>query len=100
MKTIILLPHIILAIVSLSYASGVVIATRKRNMPQAKNRVKRMWQTTIAVMLSGIGLSIVSKAPLGRSCLSLLSVLGLVLAAHFYERTVREKTGCPYLDSL
>lgn len=89
-----------LAVLSLSFASGVIIATKKQNLDTALSRTKTMWYGTISTVFSGIFLAIITGSSFGRTCTTLLTFLILVLIAHYYQRAVRQKTGCPYLDEL
>jgi riboflavin transporter FmnP len=100
MITFILLSHILLAVLSLGFASGVIIATRKQNLDIALSRTKTMWYGTISTVFSGVFLAIITGSSFGRTCTTLLTFLVLVLIAHYYQRAARQKTGCPYLDEL
>ena len=98
MITIILFIHILLAVVSLVFATGVIIATKKLDLISAHNRTRPMWRGTLATLVSGLILAAAAHAAFGRTCLMMTTFLLVVLAAHYYERSVRLKTGCPYLD--
>jgi hypothetical protein len=98
--TSILLCHILLAVLSLGFATGVIIATKKKNLDTALGRTKTMWFGTISTVVSGILLAVITRSSFGRTCTALLIFLVLVLIAHYYQRAVRQKIGCPYLDGL
>ncbi len=88
MITLILVTHVLLAVMSLAFAMGVIWGTRKHDFTAVSNRVKRMWQGTVAATLSGFILSFMSHSPIGQACLSSLSLITIILAAHYYQRSV------------
>ena len=92
MNSILLLAHVSLAILSIVYALGVVLVTRKRKFDVATVRAKRMWQSTITAMLSGILLAYTTHAVISSTCVSLMSLLVVVSLAHLYLRTARQKS--------
>jgi len=91
MVTVILLIHIFLAVVSLGYATGVIDASRKQKLEAAATRTKIMWYGTMSTVGSGIFLTIIAGSSIGRLCSTLFVFLVVVLAAHFYQRSVRQQ---------
>jgi len=91
MIRIILLIHIFLAVVSLAYAANVVIVARKHHFELASSRVKKMWRGTIAATVTGFLLTYTSHAPMGSACISSLSLVTVILLAHYYQKHLRQK---------
>ena len=100
MITAILMIHILVAVLSLGYAAGVMVWTKKQRFGAAQRGTRVMWLSTISTVVSGVALAVMTPAAWGRTCTSLLAFLVMVLVAHYYQKSVREKTGCPYLDGL
>lgn len=97
MITLLLIGHVATAIVSLLYAAGVIGASRAHNMKIASRRTTKMWYGTLVTLVSGIVLTIVAKTSIGRLCGTLLLFLVIVLIAHYYQRTVRQKLGVEHV---
>lgn len=91
MITFILLCHILLAVLSLGFASGVIIATKKQDLGTAFNRTKTMWYGTISTVFSDIFLAVITKSSFGRICTTLLTFLILILVAHITKEQFAKK---------
>lgn len=98
MITYILLVHVLLAVMSLGYAGGVILASKKQKLDKALSRTKIMWCGTIATTGSGVLLTFITRSSIGRFCSTLLSFLVVVLAAHYYQRNVRQKLAAESLN--
>lgn len=87
----ILIFHILCAVVAIGYACGTLAASANRNIPLADKRVRGMWLGTGATMASGTVLAFVTGATIQHTCVSFAIFLALSLAAHRYQRTIRQK---------
>lgn len=86
MITFVLVVHVVLAVLSLGLAGGVVYSGFRRQPETTKKRVRQMWISTISTLVTGIFLTVISNAPIGSSCMSLLSLLVVIALAHGYQR--------------
>ncbi len=91
MISFMLLIHISLATLSIAYALGVVLITRKRDFNAASLRVRKMWLAATAAVITGFGLTYASKSSITSACTSSLVLLSFISLAHYYQRNAVKK---------
>lgn len=96
----VLLLHLGTALLSLIFATKVVAKTSKQKMKQAASSNKHMWQSTVVTVISGVGLAIITRGVVSRTCISLLSFLLVIMAAHYYQRHIVKTMVHSYTDEI
>ncbi len=87
MITLLLVFHVGLAIISLIF-SGIVVFYAKKDSHKSTQRLKTMWQGTVATLSSGVLLAVLTHSPVGSTCMSLFGFLAVVTAATAYQKWV------------
>ena len=93
MLSIILPIHILLGFVALGYAFGIAVRVKTNPAKVVLSSVQRMWYSLAGVIVSGVGLTIVTSASFGRACVALSSFIAVVAFVHLYQRNTRRKLG-------
>jgi len=96
MLSIILPIHIALGFLALGYAVGIAIRTKTSPAKVALSSVQRMWYSLVGVIVSGIGLTLITSASFGRVCAAMSSFIAVVVFVHLYQRNTRRKLGLAY----